>query len=67
MATKINWGNVETEAAIYAEGTNLTKSDLMAAYRTAAERAVWFGEEPPRPQGFFAAMIRGHETSEAAK
>lgn len=58
----INWGNVETEAAIYCEGTNLTKSDLIAAYRTAADRAAELGEDAPTPGRFFAEFICGHET-----
>lgn len=50
--------HAHTEAAIYAEGTDLTADDLFAGWVAACARA---GEQVPC-QGVYEQAIRGHET-----
>ena len=53
MTTKINEADLSTEAAIWAEGTEYSREDLIRLYREHVAECEAAGSEPKYCQRFF--------------
>jgi hypothetical protein len=57
----IYWGDVGTEAAIWSEGTKLSRDELVAMYRSHVDECIKNRTEPREYCGLFAEAIKGQE------
>lgn len=57
-STKINMADLSTEAAIYAEGTQYSKEDLVRLYREHVAECDAAGTEPKYCQRFFSEDLK---------